>query len=84
MPTAPHKAVPLAVPSALDVESMVESSAVLNLVQEENAIVKTVKNGDWLRLLSNLSSHKPFRTSFSLLPPTGLLKPYGCVHLEQP
>ena len=77
MPTAPHKAVPLAVPSALDVESMVESSAVLNLVQGENAIVKTVKNGDWLRLLSNLSSHKPFRTSFSLLPSSGRMHLFG-------
>ena len=77
MPTAPHKAVPLAVPSALDVESMVESSAVLNLVQGENAIVKTVKNGDWLRLLSNFSSHKPFRTSFSLLPSSGRMHLFG-------
>ena len=71
MPTAPHKAVPLAVPSALDVESMVESSAVLNLVQGENAIVKTVKNGDWLGLVWQLAQGQPFRTSLTLPPANG-------------
>ena len=43
-------------------------------------MVKTVKNGDWLRLVSNLSNPKGrggFRTSFSLLPPNGRMHLYG-------
>ena len=51
-------------------------AAALDLVAAEFAVVKTVRNGDWLRLLSNLS-HPPFRTSFSLLPPTGRMHLFG-------
>ena len=51
----------------------------LELVSNHFALVKTVKNGDWLRLVSNLAQPpaKGFRTSFSLLPPNGRMHLYG-------
>ena len=51
----------------------------LHLITEQNALVKTIKNGDWLRLLSNMlhASTPGFRTSFSLPPPTGRMHLYG-------
>lgn len=43
------------------------------LFRRQHALVKTVKNHDWLLLVSNLvdSGDKEFRTSFSLPPTTG-------------
>ena len=52
----------------------------LRLVSERFALVKTVRNGDWLRLLSNLRGGRPsqhFRTSFTLLPHDGLIHLFG-------
>ena len=48
----------------------------LEVVRDRCALVKTVGNGDWLRLLSNLA-HKPLRTSLSLLPPDGRMHLFG-------
>ena len=52
--------------------------AALELVSQQLAAVKTVKNGCWLRLAHRLA-HPPVRTSFSLPPPTGRMHLYGQV-----
>ena len=52
----------------------------LSLVSRQLALVKTVKNGDWLRLLSRMAappSTPRFRTSLTLLPPSGRMHLYG-------
>ena len=40
------------------------------------ALVKTVRNGDWLRLLQRYTQ-PPFRTSFTLLPRSGRMHLFG-------
>ena len=60
-----------------------DSAAALDLVSESLAFVKTVKNGDWLRFLNNLKHSEPrFRTSFSLLPPSGRMHLYGSLESQ--
>ena len=51
----------------------------LACVTDHFALVKTVKDGDWLRLLHNLSSSRDgrFRTSLTLLPPSGRMHLFG-------
>jgi hypothetical protein len=49
----------------------------LRLVVEHRALVKTVRDGDWLRLLHNFARQDRFRTSFTLLPPSGRMHLYG-------
>ena len=44
-------------------------ASALALLAEQRALVKTVKNGDWLDLVRRLGEATPFRTSFSLPPP---------------
>ena len=69
---------------AADQPDDVASQAALQLISAQAALCKTVKNGDWLRLVANLA-HPPaigFRTSFSLIPPTGRMHLYGQLHSQ--
>ena len=50
----------------------------LTLIASNHALVKTVKDGDWLRLMQRFVQ-PPFRTSFSLLPPSGRMHLFGSV-----
>ena len=43
----------------------------LTLLHEQRALVKTIKNSDWLGLLWQMHQDKPFRTSLSLPPVDG-------------
>jgi len=55
-----------------------DGAAIAFLISQQNALVKTVKNGDWLTLLWKLS-HEPFRSSFTLPPPSGRMHLFGGV-----
>ena len=48
-----------------------EDDDALALLATQRALLKTVKNGDWLGMLWQLSQHRRFRTSGSLPPPYG-------------
>ena len=53
----------------------------LSLISSSLAVVKTVRNGDWLRLM-HCMTHPPFRSSFSLLPPDGRMHLFGQSHVQ--
>ena len=59
-------------PSATDIGA----AAVVRLIERQLALVKTVKNSDWLMLLKNMSN-RAFRSSFTLPPPSGRMHLYG-------
>lgn len=59
-----------------------EAECAMMLIGAQHALVKTVKNGDWLTFIARLAQPIAFRSSFSLPPPSGRMHLFGDVDMQ--
>ena len=59
-----------------------EAQCAMMLIGAQHALVKTVKNGDWLTFITRLAQPIAFRSSFSLPPPSGRMHLFGDVGMQ--